>query len=299
MWQRFRPKTRGRLSDRTAYEPDSLYARARTVVSELMHQARGGAYSRRDTLKRTAKAVRLLRERDTHDAVHLLALLILQSPGAAHAQREMDTHHGGYKNRQARIFELIDFNDTFVDTVLALSDHDLVEFPERLMEEIDYFCGVLHAKPFSPEQFEAIVHGLSREIAVYRGAKRAGYIVHMTSRMQDAMGVDMVITDPDTKKSLNVDVKTRSSFHFRLVDLERQDRIDETQRLECELAGFCRIRNGHGHQTVETVLLRISTEHLGQIRAFDFVDIEPLATLIGDAMTQEGKYVIALGGPDA
>lgn len=294
MWQRFRPKTRGKLSDRTAYEPDSLYARARSVVSEMMQQARGGWRGQRDVLKRTTKASRLLREHDTHDAVHLLALLILQAPAAAHAQREMDTHHGGYRNRQARIFELIDFNDTFVDTVLALPDHDLVEFPERLKEEIEYFCSVLQVAPFSDEQFEAITHGLSREIAVYRGAKRAGYIVRMTSRTQDAMGVDMVITDPDTKRSLNVDVKTRSAFHFRLVDLERQHRMDEARRLECELAGFCMVRNGHGQQAVDTVLMRIATEHLGEIQYFDFVSIEPLATLIADAMAHEGKYVVSL-----
>lgn len=294
MWQRFRPKTRGKLGDKTVYEPDSLYARARSIVDQSMHQARGGLAGRRNILKRTMKAVRLLRERESHDAIYLLALLILQSPGAAHAQREMDGHRGGYKNRQARIFELIDFNDTFVNTVLALRDHDLVEFPERLKEEIDRFCGNLHVQSFDERQFEAIVHGLSREIAVYRGARKAGYIVHMTSRMQDAMGVDMIITDPDTKRSLSVDIKTHSSFHFRLVDLERQKRIDEARRLECELAGFCKVRNGHGQQAVDTTLLRIATDYLGEIKNFDFEDIELLTQLIAQAMDEEGKYVITL-----
>ncbi len=293
MWQRFRPKTRGRLADKTVYEPDSLYARARAVVNEMLHSVRSNERGR-DAVKRTIKAARTLRQHDTHDAVHLLALLILQAPAAAKAQHEMDSHHGGYKNRQARIFELIDFNDTFVDTVLALPDHDLVEFPERLKAEIDYFCTRLHAPTFTDEQFEAITHGLSREIAVYRALRRAGYNVRMTSRVQDAMGVDMVITDPDTKKSINVDVKTRSSFHFRLVDLERQSRIDEERRLECELAGFCKVRNGHGQQAVDTVLLRVATEHLGEIRNFDFVDMEPLVTLVSDALQHEGRYIIAL-----
>ena len=86
MWQRFRPKTRGKLSDKTVYEPDSLYARARAVVTEMMQQARGGWRGQRDVLKRTVKATRLLRQRDAHDMVHLLALLILQAPIAAKAQ---------------------------------------------------------------------------------------------------------------------------------------------------------------------------------------------------------------------
>ena len=293
MWQRFRPKTRGALADKTVYEPDSLYAKARAVVDEAMHTSRSGRYGRREGLKRATRAANLLKERDSHDSIHLLARLILQAPGAVQAQREMDAHHGGYKNRQARIFELIDFNDTFVDTVFSLHDHDLPEFPQRLQSEIDRFCKHLHLPGFSEEQFEAIVHGLSREIAVYRALKRAGYIVHMTNRVQDAMGVDMVITDPDTKKAINIDVKTRSAFHFRLIDLQRQDRIDEERRLQCELAGFCAVRNGHGGQAVDTVLLRVATDYLGPIRNFDFVSIEPLVDLVSDALEHDGKYALA------
>ena len=294
MWKRFRPKTRGTLADKTAYEPESLYARARVVVHETMHLSRSEERGKRDSLKRAIRAARILRERDPRDAVHLLALLILQAPAAVLAQREMDAHRGGYRNRQARIFELIDFNDTFVDTVFALHDHDLVGFPERLRTEIDYFCERLHTPSFTDQQYEAITHGLSREIAVYRALKRAGYIVRMTSRVQDAMGVDMVIADPDTKKTINVDVKTHSAFHFRLLDLQRQERIDEERRLECELAGFCAIRNGHGQQAVETVLLRIATEDLGPIRNFDFVDTQPLVELVGRALSHDGKYVAHL-----
>lgn len=294
MWQRFRPKTRGAISDKTVYEPESLYARARSIVDETMRLARTGPQGRRDGVKRATRAARMLKERDSHDSVHLLARLILQAPGAVKAQREMDSRHGGYKNRQARIFELIDFNDTFVDTVFSLHDHDLVVFPERLQAEIERFCTHLHVPSFSEQQFEAIVHGLSREIAVYRALRRAGYVVRMTSRVQDAMGIDMVVTDPDTKRSINVDVKTRSAFHFRLLDLQRQARIDEERRLECELAGFCAIRNGHGDQAVETVLLRIATDDLGAIRNFDFVDSEPLLELVGRALDSEGKYVIAV-----
>ncbi len=294
MWQRFRPKTRGALADKTVYEPESLYAKARAVVDEAMRAARTGPQGRRDGVKRATRAARLLKERDSHDSVQLLARLILQSPGAAQAQREMDSRHGGYKNRQARVFELIDFNDTFVDTVFSLHDHDLVVFPQRLQEEIERFCTYLHVPGFTEQQFEAITHGLSREIAVYRALKRAGYIVHMTSRAQDAMGIDMVITDPDTKRSVNIDVKTHSSFHFRLIDLERQARISEERRLECELAGFCAIRNGHGEQAVETVLLRVATDRLGEIRNFDFVAIEPLLQLVGEALAHDGKYAIAV-----
>ena len=297
MWRRFRPRTRGKLNDPTVYEGDTLYVRARAVVDEAMHAARTG-HGRRSLKKRAAKAASALRERDSYDAEHLLALLILDTPSAASAQHEMDTHRGGYKNRQARLFELIDFNDTFVDTVLALRPDQLPDFNERVYAEMKVFCAKIHASCFSEEQFEAIHHGLSREIAVFRGAHALGYRVHMTSRVQDARGIDMIITDPKTHKSINVDVKTHSAFHFRLIELKRRSRIDEARRLDCELAGFCRIVNGGRGSSVETVLLRIATDHLGPIKNFAFVDLVPLQTLLRRAIERDGRYVVDAGGFD-
>lgn len=291
-WRRFRPIVRGRLDDQTAYQPESIYAGARQIINEVMRGSRSriGA-RRRDVLKDTSEAVRVLRERDPRDPAHLLALLILQAPNAARAQNEMDSHHGGYRNREARLFELIDFNDTYVETVLSLDDADLVDFADRLKVEIDRFCSVLHTAGFSEKQFEAITHGLSREIAVYRAARSLGYIARMTSRVQDAMGVDMVITDTETKKSINIDVKTRSAYHFRLIELMRERRVDEQKRLHCELAGYCAVRNGRGDQAVDTILLQVDTGRLGEINNYNFDDTGPIATLLSSAINRFGRYL--------
>src|SRR5690606_279189 len=127
---------------------------------------------------RIIQAAKLVRERSEKNRLpeYFLASLILQAPNAVRAQREMDRRHGGYNNRQARLFELIDFNDTFVDTVLSLDEPLLTDFTQRLWHEIDIFCNAQRVDSFSLRQFDAIVHGLSREIAVYRGAKREGYL---------------------------------------------------------------------------------------------------------------------------
>lgn len=290
-WYHFRPRTRGPLDDPTAYQPGSLYAKARQIVDEALRQTKPRLARHADVYQQTAEAVKSLRNRDSHESAYLLAALILQAPNAARAQREMDQHHGGYRNREARLFELIDFNDTFVDTVLSLDAEILTEFNERLKVEINRFCSQLHVAGFDDHQYEAITHGLSREIAVYRAARSVGYIAHMTSRAQDAMGVDMVITDPETKKSINIDVKTHSAFHFRLIELEHQHRMDENKRYHCEMAGYCVVQNGHGDQAVETVLLRIATEILGEIHNFAFVDTGPIATLLASALHDHGRGI--------
>ncbi len=204
----------------------------------------------------------------------------------------MDRHYGGYKNRKARLYELIDFNDTFVDTVLALPEEELTGFTQRLRTELNALCAKLRVDGFDDDQFDAIVHGLSREIAVYRGAKKEGYQVRMTSRVQDAKGVDMIITDPRTKKSIGVDVKTHSSFHFRLLKLQRRNLIDEQRRLECELAGFCTIRNTRRSEQPDTVLLRIATSRLGPIANYSFRKTDKLAALIAGALKNHGKYIV-------
>lgn len=286
-WKRFKPQLRGHLDDRTLYEPDSVYAKARTIRERALREtsSRGGA------LKRNARAVQYLKQHLSRQPEHLLATVVLQAPGAAEAQRQMDRHHGGYKNREKRLFELIDFNDAFVDTVLSLDDEILNTFTDRFRAEIDTFCDVCHIAPFDDEQLSAIVHGLSREIAVYRGARELGYRVRMTSRVLDSKGVDMVITDPQTKKSLNIDVKTHSAFHFRLLDLQHQRRIDEQRRLDCELAGYCSITNGRNQQAVDTMLLRVATDRLGPIHHYRFVDTAEFAKLLDRAMTNEGRYI--------
>lgn len=287
MWKRFRPRVRGRLDDQTLYDSSSLYGRAKIIMQQALREVSSNGGS----MKRSDQAANMLKRHNNHQPEELLAQLILLSASASRAQKEMDEHRGGYKNRQARLFELIDFNDTFVDTVLALPEDYLADFPARLKAEITRYCESVGVTPFSDQQFDAIIHGLSREIAVYRGARELGYIVHMTSRVQDAKGVDMVVTDPKTKKSINVDVKTHSAFHFRLIELQHQRRIDESRRLECELAGFCKLVNGHNHDQVETVLLRIATDRLGEIRNFGFENLSALGTLISQAIENDGRYI--------
>lgn len=290
-WRRFKPRLRGAIHDPVVYAPDSLYAQARLIANNALHTSRKRV-RRDDSYKHSNRAVKLLRERDTQDAPHLLALLLLQSPVAARAQAEMDKRRGGYKNHQARLFELIDFNDTFVSTVLALPEADLVEFDQLLRSELTAFSRQLGVMNFTDKQLEAITHGLSREIAVYRGARRLGYLARMSSRVQDARGVDMIITDPETKKSLGIDVKTRSSFHFRLLNLQRQRRIDEEQRLACELAGFCTISYGNDRQASDTLLFRIATRELGPIVNYSFQDLGPLSQQLANAFEHHAKYIV-------
>lgn len=291
-WRRFRPRHKGAINDPTVYEQSTLYTQARQIVDDMMRRTRSMFRRGQGRLKRTGEAAKQLRARDAHDAPHRLALLLLQTPGAVRAQMEMDKHRGGYSNRQARLYELIDFNDTFVETVLSLSTTERSGFIERLKHEMTVFCSSLGQPMFTDEQYEAIVHGLSREIAVFIGAKRLGYMSRMTSRVQDAMGVDMIITDPKTKKSIGIDIKTRSAFHWRLVDLERQNRISEEQRLECELTGYCKVRKPAREGAIDTMLFRVSTDHLGEIRDFEFKDIDKFGELLAEALEQYGRYLV-------
>lgn len=292
-WQRFRPRERrGALDDVTMYEQNTVYAKARSIIDEAMHEARSLKPNR--SLKRIIRAAKIVKTRSDQNRLpeYFLASLVLQAPNAVKAQREMDRHHGGYNNRQARLYELIDFNDTFVDTVLSLPESELADFTNRFWHELEVFCTNQRVDNFSIKQFDAIVHGLSREIAVYRGAKKEGYLARMTGRSQDAMGVDMIITDPQTKKSIGIDIKTRSAFRWRLVELQRRRRLDEEKRLECELAGFCTMRNGKGNNSVDTVLFRVDTGRLGKITHYAFEDTAPLGVAIADALENHGLYVV-------
>ena len=89
------------------------------------------------------------------------------------------------------------------------------------------------------------------------------------------MGVDMVVTDAEGR-SINLDIKTRSSFHFRLQELHREGRVSELEREEAEQFGHSTVVNGHGHEAVTTTLLRIDEETYGRTIDFELERLEPL-----------------------
>lgn len=206
------------------------------------------------------------------DAAEWFTLLLLRAPSAVRAQQQMDEHPRGFHDRQARLYELIDFNDAYVSTVLALTDADRVGFELLAREEIGRFCKRVGSRSFSDKQYEAITRGLGREVAVYLGAIDQGYTANMTSRSQDALGVDMIIGDPATNKSLNIDCKTASAYHYRLQDLVQQGRLSKHDQKVAESIGYVREVNGHDGQEITVTILRIDPNEVGDIIDFRFTD---------------------------
>lgn len=281
-WRKFRPMSA--IGER---ETDKIYILAEQRVERYVVRTKK-FWRRRDPTAFDGAIVETRQEAERSNSPDVwLASLIVQTPRAVHAQKLMDSRGGGYRNRQARLFELIDFNDTFVSTVLSLPDEYLSDFISHAKRLMDRFCAQTGYKSFSPEQWEAISHGLSREIAVYRSLIEQGFHARMTSRRDDAMGVDMVITDPENGKTLNLDVKTRSSFHFRLLDLQKEGRITEETRLHGEIQGYALVTNGHGLERVHTTLVRIDHETYGEIKDFKIEKASLLRDIIKIIMKEE------------
>lgn len=212
----------------------------------------------------------------SRDAKALLDSILKQTPGAVRAQRDMDGHPHSYHTNKVRLYELIDFNDTFVSLALALGPQERHGFIERLRVTMQRYCREHDSPMFSDEQFDAITRGLSREVAVYLGARQQGYGVEMTSRRQDAMGVDMVITDLTTGRPLNIDCKSASAYHFRIKDLVHQGRLTPEAGLRAEEVGYAHEINGHDGDAVAVTLLRIDPNEMGDVVDFTFKQPELL-----------------------
>ncbi len=223
------------------------------------------------------------RKTTTHSAAEWLALVLLQTPRAARAQMQMDAHKHNYHDRHERLFELIDYNDSFVNAVLALPKNELAGFTERLRKASQEVCRRLQAPNFSDEQFDGITRGLAREIAVYRAALELGYKARMTSRSEDAFGIDMVLEDEEGRV-LNIDVKTPSAFRHRLGELEREGRLSEQEFLRADQVDyFTRLHKHQGShaEKVLVTLLCVRPERLGEIVNFEFADPAALGALLG------------------
>lgn len=235
-------------------------------------------------VKTASEARKILARNSQQGLKDKISQLVLATPRAAQAQLEMDRHQGGYRNHKARLFELIEFNDIFVDTVLTLPDDMLTDFTLKIHKLMDSFCKKINCLMFTDEQFDAIVHGLSREIAVYKAVRsESGMSVVMANRVEDAHGVDMTIEDEFGRK-MGIDCKTRSSFHFRLLDLKRKGVVTEEERLTAELLGYAVLTKGSQNDFVRTTLLRVSTKELGDIKDFAFLDSSRLIDLLRTAM---------------
>lgn len=213
-------------------------------------------------------------------ARHYRTLLLAQTPRAVLAQWQMDGHKHGYHDREKRLYELIDFNDSFVSLMLASPNQDVATFLQQLKSDMDSMCRQLNTPLFTAEQFEAITRGLGREITVYRAAQSLGFGVYMTSRTEDAFGIDMIITQPETRRELNIDCKTPSAFRRRLEELVDHDKITDAQLLKADNEDFITLMQRRGEEKVPVTLLCIRPETLGTINNFMFDDPHKLENLL-------------------
>lgn len=294
-WQRFRPEHNEAFSG-TAVTSLELFAQVTARLKKVDISKRSWRkhqdFTELDSYIDGARghAVGL----DKEDAPSLeraeawLYALALQAPRAAVAQEAMDKQHG-YHNKEHRLYELIDFNDAFDAAILALPRDLLPHVQEHIRDLCNYMCEKAGTRCFTDEEYEAIVHGLSREIAVYLGLESEGYHVEMTTRHEDAFGIDMTILDPKTMKQVAVDIKTRSSYHYRVQELHREGRLSEEGLLMAERNGFTAVVNGHGGEERRVVTWRIDHEVLGDVVDFRFENTRLLKEQVAMILLRYGE----------
>ncbi len=275
-WRRFVPKRR-QISDA---KPGSIEHILNEALADVRMNLRGNMH-----VSQLDEPIEHLKQRvrdytGAEKSAVFEALVVLQTPRAAVAQDDMDRHKNNYYDRTKRLFELIDFNDTFVDTVLSLPEEQLPHFTEHIKHHMLRFCAQYKLPMLSDEQYEAIVHGLSREIAVYLGAMAEGLEAIMSSRAGDAFGIDMVIRDPETKQSINIDCKTPSAFRHRLGELVHEGRITEDELYTADVDDFVTVINIRNEEHVPVSIVCIRPEDLGEVVEYKFVDTAPLGRLL-------------------
>ena len=273
------------------YEPEHIeYALADDDFYDAAEQQVVSMLQRRPELHDLDREIDALRKKfeRSHWAHDGMVALLAQAPRAVLAQMQMDEHPHGYRNKQARLYELIDFNDTLDATILALDAPLRVTFEERTKQAADRVCKRVGAPCFSNEQWQAIVRGLSREIAVFLGAKSCGFNAIMPGRAQDAMGVDVRVQDPETRRYINLDCKTPSAFRYRLEQLVKESRITPHDLMRADELSYWPVQNGHGEQKVQVVLLCLLPDKFGKVHNFEFTDLAPLRDMLNTLITNYG-----------
>ena len=226
----------------------------------------------------------------TREPLDGLTALLAQVPRAVLAQLQMDTYPHGYRNKQVRLFELIDFNDTLVATILLLDDKHREEFSERTKQAADRICKRVGVPCFTNDQWTAIIRGLTREVAVYSAAKGAGFNAWLTDRAHDALGVDLQVQDPEDGRYINIDVKTPSSFRHRMEQLVHEKRLTERELVIGDQQSYIIEENGHGRNRVQVVVLCILPDLFGDLTDWRFVNPEPMRQMLNQLIRDHGIH---------
>lgn len=293
-WRRFRPrrivdKLKG-IPSRPTVEDDIFRDVADYVVRRAPHRR-----PKPGQLKSLVKELRG-RAESSNRPEDWLAALYAQGPQAADAQQQMDQHPHGYHDKEARVFELIDFNDTFVSTILAMNEYDRSQFAVQAKQGLDRICLQAHSAVFSDEQWMAIVRGLTREIAVYQAARDRGFDAVLPNRTADAMGIDIQVRDPESQRYVNLDVKTPSSFRRRLEQLEEEGRMTESELIEADQKCYAIEHNGHGDRAVEVIVLCLLPDKFGEFGDFRLLNSDPMREMLNYLIREyglsDGRYGI-------
>lgn len=289
------------LDSQHVTEPEqSSYVCKSTDFFDCAEERVTALLQRRPEVKDLERYMPKLRNRfnNTGDALDGLTSLLSQAPRASLAQLQMDSYPHGYHNKRERLFELIDFNDTLVSTILLLSDSHRREFSDRVKQAADRVCKLVGAPTFSDEQWTAIIRGLTREVAVYSAARAGGFNAWLTDRVHDALGIDIQVQDPEDGRYINVDVKTPSSFRRRMEQLVKENRLTEQDIEIGDTRSYIIEHNGHGENKVQVIVLCILPDLFGDLADWRFVDSEPmhkkLNQLIRDHGIHDGKYGVLL-----
>lgn len=291
-YRRLQKRQRNRHHDRRYLVPPVMVAHRCNDedVFDCAEQAVADMLQRRPEVNDLDRRIPGLQEtfRQTQQPRDGLISLLAQAPQAALAQAQMDDTHRKYFNKRERLFELIDFNDTIVDTVLAMKNEHRIQFADRVKQAADRICKRVGAPCFSNEQWQAIIRGLTREVAVYLAAHEHGFMVHMTDRTRDALGIDVQIMDPETQRYINIDVKTPSSFRYRLDELVREGRLSDRQRLQDDSRGYILEKNGRGVLRTEVVVLCILPDVYGEIADWRFVEPASICDMFNRLIRDHG-----------
>ncbi|MGB4761832.1 MAG: hypothetical protein WBP12_00580 [Candidatus Saccharimonas sp.] len=308
-WQSFRPRKRrffAQYKGRDRRHDRRLIQRPQYVEHpsnnsdffDVAEQRVVGLLQRRPEVNNLDKRIPSLRDRfaATKHPLDGVAALLAQAPRAVLAQLQMDQYPRGYRNKEKRLYELIDFNDTLVDTILLMDDTLRRQFADRVKQSADRVCKRVGAPCFSDEQWRAIIRGLTREVAVYLAARENGFDAFITDRASDALGIDLQIRDPEDGRYINIDVKTPSSFRHRMEQLIREGRLTERQLLEGDRQSYIVEHNGRGNRRTQVVVLCILPDLFGDLADWRFVNADSmrlkLNQLIREHGLRDGRYGI-------
>lgn len=211
-----------------------------------------------------------------------IALITLELPTAARAQRALDSNGHRGQDRETQVATLSQFNKDVAGVLAYLPPSMIADFAERFVDQAESLLEQRLGLPvYDRKGFYTVMAGVMREVAVIRALDSNmpdGWHVEHATVEQDVHGTDLTVVT-DKNERLAMDIKSQNSFYRKVMKLRDFGHLSHDEAEKALTSGYFYSDLKVQDDEAGAVCI-VNADSLGEIRHFQYNDAEPVVHFV-------------------